>query len=409
MMSETATIPGNALKVPVAEVFTPLLGPARYKGAHGGRGSGKSHFFADQIVSLAAYKPIKAVCLREFQNSMKHSVKSLIEGKIDRHGLSNRFESKQTHIEGVCGSLIIFTGMQSHNADSIKSLEDFDIAWFEEAQRASAKSLEMLRPTLRKEGSEIWFSWNRTNPTDPVEKLFYDVDGNVAPDARVVEANWNDNPWLTSILLKEMEYDRKRDEDRFQHVWNGAFQSHSEARVFKNWRMAYFDEAMILKTCQGPYYGADWGFAQDPTVLVCLWVDHVNKLIYIRHEAYEVGCKIQDTPVLFEQIPGARRHQIIADSARPETNQYMRDAGFIVTSAKKGAGSVEEGIEFLKSYDIVVHPDCPKSADELTHYSYHVDKITGMVTNRLEDKKNHVIDAMRYALENVRRAIHEFF
>ena len=394
------------VNIPIAQPFMPLLQPARYKGAHGGRGGGKSHFFADQIVEKAAWFPVRIVCLREFQRSLAHSVKALLEAKIYTQGVGDRFEIQKTQIKGASGSLIIFEGMQSYTADNIRSLEDFDIAYFTEAHRASAYSLEILRPTIRKPGSEIWFDWNRSHETDPVEGLFYGTDPH--PDAMVVEVNWRDNPWIPDVLIKEMRYDRNRGSDRFSHVWEGKFQKHSEARVFRNWRIVEFTEE-DLKGAAGPYYGGDWGFAADPNVLVRIWVDDVRHTIYVDYEAYEMACKIRNTPAMYDRVPGSRHHKIIADSARPETIDYMRGDGFNIVGAKKGAGSVVEGVDFLQSYDIQVHPRCPHTIRELENYAYKVDKLTGEVTNVLADDDNHVIDSLRYGLENVRRAGHEFY
>lgn len=391
------------LNVPVAEVFLPLLQHARYKAAHGGRGSAKSHHFAGQIV-IRMLGGARAICLREYQKSLAMSAKRLIEYKIEEFGLSKHFDVQDKRIKSAAGGLAIFEGMQAHNSDSIKSFEDFDIAWFTEARRASARSLEILRPTLRKPGSELWFDWNPEAPDDPIEFLRDDPPESAA----IVEANWRDNPWFPAELEAERAYDQRRDPDKYAHIWEGHFRRSSEARVFRNWRIEEFDAAEI-EGLAGPYGGADWGFAIDPSVLVRAWVDQDNRRIYVDHEAWAVGCPITETPKLFDKVPDARRIRITADSARPETIDHMRKAEFDIHSARKGAGSVEDGIEFLKGYDIFVHPRCRHVIDELTHYSWETDKLTGDPTRKLADANNHTIDALRYALENVRRSVHEFW
>ena len=171
--------------IEVAPVFHPLTPPARYKGAHGGRGSAKSHFFAGHAVTQAAFKPKRILCLREYQKSLRMSVKSLIEMKIIQYGLGAFFDVQADVIKSHCGSLFVFEGMQAHNAHSIKSFEDFDVAWFEEAQTASQRSLDILRPTLRKETSELWFGWNPDKATDPVEFLVNDQIGRASCRERV--------------------------------------------------------------------------------------------------------------------------------------------------------------------------------------------------------------------------------
>jgi phage terminase large subunit len=286
--------------------------------------------------------------------------------------------------------------MQNHTADSIKSLENFDIAWVEEAQSLSQRSLDLLRPTMRKEGSELWFSWNPNEASDPVDQLLR--GDNPPPNAIVVEANYTDNPWFPDVLRAEMQYDNKRDADKYAHVWLGKYLSKSEARVFRNWSIEDFE------TPSGAEFrmGADWGFSVDPSVLVRAHI--VGRNLYIDYEAYMVGCEINQLPDLFDRVPDSRKWFITADSARPETISYMQKHGYPkINAAIKGPKSVEEGIEFLKSYDIVVHPRCKNTIDELQSYSYKVDSLTGAVTSILEDKKNHVIDALRYACEAVRK------
>ncbi|MXV35776.1 PBSX family phage terminase large subunit, partial [Saccharibacter sp. EH611] len=163
-MTETAP-----LDIQTPRVFAPLLQPARYKGVWGGRGSGKSHFFAEYLVAQAMMRPgLRAVCIREIQKSLNMSVKQLVTDKIMAHGLADKFELLDKEIRTPGDGVIIFQGMQNHTADSIKSLEGFDVAWVEEAQSLSAHSLKLLRPTIRKRGSEIWFSWNPSHAEDPV-------------------------------------------------------------------------------------------------------------------------------------------------------------------------------------------------------------------------------------------------
>jgi phage terminase large subunit len=188
-----------------------------------------------------------------------------------------------------------------------------------------------------------------------------------------------------------------RDPEKYAHVWLGEYLRNSEARIFKNWKVEEFETPEDARF----YFGADWGFSIDPTVLVRCWMS--GRTLFVDQEAYRVGVEIDRTPALFETIPGSKRWPITADSARPETISYMRRHGFgNIGPATKGAGSVEEGIEFLKTYDIVVHPRCRHTSDELTFYSWKVDPLTSEVLPVPADKHNHVIDALRYAVEGVR-------
>lgn len=384
------------LEIDTPDVFAPLLESSRYKGAHGGRGSGKSHFFAEMLVERCCMAKTNAVCVREIQKSLAQSVKKLIEYKIEALGVSSLFEIQEAQIKAPYGGLIIFQGMQNHTADSIKSLEGYDIAWVEEAQSLSQRSLDLLRPTIRKEGSELWFSWNPSSPNDPIDAFLRCKTP--PPDSIVVQANYRDNPWLPKVLRDEIEYDMRRDPDKFAHVWLGEYNRNSEARVFKNWKVEEFDipEDAIIRQ------GADWGFSIDPTVLIQCYI--IGRNLYIPYEAYRVGCDIVDTPALFLSVPDSEKWPMTADSARPETISHLCKNGFPkIAPAVKGARSIEEGIEFLKSYDIIVHPRCVHTIDELSLYSYKTDSLTGVVLPVLEDKDNHVIDALRYACEGARR------
>ena len=381
----------------------PLLKPARYKGAHGGRGSGKSHTFAEMLVEAHLLdSSSRSVCVREVQKSLAQSVKRLLELKIEALNAGAYFTVQEAVIKshtaaGAGDGLIIFQGMQNHTADSIKSLEGYDRAWCEEAQSLSQRSLDLLRPTLRKPESELWFTWNPNEETDPVDVLLR--GDNPPPGAIVVQVNYEQNPWFPDVLRAEMEYDRGRDPDKFAHIWRGGYVRNSEARVFRNWRVEEFDAPPDAVH----RLGADWGFAVDPTVLIRCHI--VGRKLYIDHEAYAVGCEIVNTPELFLTVPEAERWPMVADSSRPETISHMRRHGFPkILPAVKGKNSVEEGIEWLKSFDIVVHPRCVHTIDELTLYSYKTDTLTGAVLPVLQDTKNHVIDALRYACEGVRRA-----
>lgn len=386
----------TVLSIQTPRAFLPLLRPARYKGTKGGRGSGKSHFFGELAVEEAVSGHVRFACLRETQTSIKDSVKQLVEDKIRKLGVEPLFKITETEIRGPNDSLFIFKGLQNHTAASIKSLEGFNRAWIEEAQTISQRSLDIATPTFRTRGAEMWFSWNPNHASDPVDRMFSENAGD--PDFVCVEANYRDNPWFwETALAKDMERDRERDPEKYAHVWGGGYQTSSEARVFRNWRTEAFDtpsDAVFR-------FGADWGFSVDPTVLVRCYLD--GRTLYVDQCAWEVGCEIDKTPALFDTIEGARKWTITADSARPETVSYMRRQGFRIVPAIKGPGSIEDGIEFLKSFDIVVHPRCQHVADELTRFSFKTDSLTGEILPVLEDKDNHTIDALRYALEALRR------
>lgn len=393
------------LLIQTAPVFAPLLAnsmpdgrPVRYKAVHGGRGSGKSRFFASLLAEEMIEGPIDTVCLREVQRSMKFSVKREVESAIEAMNAGYYFDVQDKIIHGKNGGVCIFEGLQNHTAESIQSLARFKRAWVEEAQALSHRSLEILRPTIRDPNSQIWCSWNPKSHLDAVDQLFRGAT--VPDDAVVVKANYSDNPWFPDVLKAEMEYDRRAaPPEKFAHIWRGAYLTIGDAQVFKNWRVEEFDthDGALFR------YGADWGFAIDPSVLVRCYLQ--GRKLYIDQEAYQVGCEIDRLPELFMSVPESEKWPITADSARPETVSYMRRNGFSrMVAAIKGPGSVEDGIAWLQSLEIVVHPRCVHTIDELTTYSYKIDKSTNKPIPVLSDTNNHVIDALRYACEGARRA-----
>ena len=217
------------LRIKTARVFAPLLGLSRYKGAWGGRAGMKSHFFGELLIERSVMAKTDAVCVRENQKSLDQSVKKLLEGKIESMNAGAYFEVQDKKILSKLGGLIIFMGMQNHTADSIKSLEDYDILWGEEAQTLSQRSIDYIRPTLRKPGSELWFSWNPDLPTDPIDVLLRGEDP--PPGAVVIRTSYRDNPWLPQVLKDELEYDQKRDPDKFAHIWLGEYRRNKIGRA----------------------------------------------------------------------------------------------------------------------------------------------------------------------------------
>ena len=213
----------SSLRIETAEVFEPLLPPARYKGAHGGRGSGKSSFFAGKLIDDALYyKNIRGICIREIQKTLRQSAKKLIEDTLSamRLGQKDGFKIYNEVIQTPGDGLILFQGMQDHTAESIKSLEGFNRVWVEEAQTLSAKSLELLRPTIRVDDSELWFSWNPRRKTDPVDVM---LRGSIPTDSVVVQANWRDNPWFPGVLEQERLDCLRNNPEQYDHTWEGGY------------------------------------------------------------------------------------------------------------------------------------------------------------------------------------------
>jgi len=353
--------------------------------------SGKSHFFAEDVVERMILDDSHCVvCIREIQKSLKFSAKKLVEDKIREFNASHLFDITLTEIRRIGGTgVMIFQGMQDHTADSIKSLEGFNTAWVEEAQSISARSLELLLPTIRAEGSEILFSWNPNEADDPVEQLFIDEDDN----SICIHVNYTQNKLLPQTLKDEADRHLRNNPDTFSHVWLGEYRKMSEAQIFKNYEIREIDPPYGTEFI----FGADWGYANDPNAINRLWIE--GKTIYIDYEAHGEHTEIDDIPELWETIPEIKKYNVRADCARPELISHMKRKGFRVTASEKGAGSVEAGISFLLNYKIVIHPRCHHTIKEFSKYSYKVHRLTGDILPDVVDAWNHHIDGIRYGIE----------
>jgi phage terminase large subunit len=220
----------RSVEMPTARAFVPLLAPARDKVARGGRGSGKSHFFAGLMVEDSLAEPgecggqgLLSACLREVQKDLAQSAKRLIENKLIDHrlGEADGFKVYEDCIATPSDGLIIFKGMNNYTADSIKSLEGFKRAWWEEAHTGSLTSINLLRPTMRTPGSQMHWSYNRNKKTDAVDAMFSGPE--IPTGAVVVDANWRDNPWFTPELEQERQDCLRMQPDQYDHIWDGGY------------------------------------------------------------------------------------------------------------------------------------------------------------------------------------------
>lgn len=393
---------GKELIIDTPSWGVPFLEPSRYKGLKGGRSSGKSHFFGEGVVEKAIVDPyMDIVCLREVQKSLKFSAKKLIEQKIRDFGAQSMFKVLESEIRrigknGFSTGIMIFNGMADHTADSIKSLEGFNLAWFEEAQRMSQRSLNMLRPTIREPGSEMWFSWNPDQETDPIEKFL----GISPPENAIVRhINFTDNTLCPDVIKEEAALWLRDDPDSYDHVWMGGYNTKSDDQILGGkWCVEGFE---IQSHWDGPYYGADWGFSTDPSVIIEFYIDSEANIIYITREVWGLHVETDHLPAFFDKMSGAVNYVIRGDNSRPENISYLQRHGYRrVIAAQKWDGSIMDGISKLRSFKIiVVHPGCQKTADECRLYKYKRDRLTDDVLPDIIDKHNHCIDAIRYGLE----------
>lgn len=350
----------TALQIPTARVFLPLLKPARYKGAHGGRGSGKSHFFGEHLVEECIAVPgTRAVCIREVQKTLADSSKALIEAKIRDLGVGSHFNVTDKRIDTPGDGQIIFQGMQDHTAESIKSLEGFRIAWIEEAQTLSQRSLSLLRPTIRAENSEIWAGWNPRRKTDAIDEF---LRAKKPDNAIVVQANWRDNPWFPQVLEEERQLDLKLYPERYEHIWEGAYATAFEGAYFSKLMIDAKREGRIGKVSADPLLpirafidiGGSGATADAFVIWIVQWVGQEIRILdyyesvgqvlayhvqWLRSRGWEKAvCYLPHDGVNANAITGKRYED------------HLRDAGFTVEPPvpNQGRGAAMQRVEAVR-------------------------------------------------------------
>lgn len=372
---------------------------ARYKIMFGGRGSGKSWSFAMIAIIKAYQRKTRFLCVREYQNSISDSVHKLLVDTIWRLKLHNHFHITNNGIKCVKnGSEFIFKGIRK-NIDEIKSTEGIDVCWASEAAAVSQYSWDVLLPTIRKPESEIWMDFNPHLESDAtIQNFVY----NQRPDSIVVYINYFDNPWCPQVLIDEADYCKETDLDKYEWVWLGKCRKMTKDSVFGDKVLVKeFETPPLSAVYQGRYFfGADWGFSRDPTVLIRMFI--MDECLYIDQEMSGVGIEIVDLPHRFREVEESSKWKIYGDNARPETISHLRHiGGYNIHPAKKWKGSVEDGVEYLRSFKkIIIHPKCKLSVNDFSLYSYKVDKNTDEILPVLVDADNHAVDAARYGLDD---------
>jgi len=373
----------------------------RYRAAYGGRGSGKTRTFS-KMAAVHGYRMGMSgrkgsiLCGREYMNSLEDSSLEEIKQAIySEPFLLNYYHVGDKYIKSQDGNIkFLFAGLR-HNLDSIKSKSEVLLAWVDEADTVSDIAWRKLRPSVRAAGSEIWATWNPEIDGSATDSFFIK---NPPPGLAIANINYQDNPFFSDELENERLIDLSRDPDMYAHVWDGQYLNRFDAQIFAGrWEVKEFSPG---RNWDGAYFGLDFGFSQDPTAAVKCWI--YDEQLWIDHEAGKVGLELDHTPkYLIDRLPGIAAHVVRADSARPESISYLRRFGIPrCTGVKKGIGSVEDGIAFLKSFRrINIHPRCEDVRKEFRLYSYKVDRLTGDVLPQIVDKHNHYIDAIRYALE----------
>ncbi len=380
------------------EKLAPLFSASRYKTLYGGRGGTKSWGIARALIIKALESKKRILCAREYQKSIKESVHHLLEEQIESLGLRPYFYITQTSMQSVNGSEFIFSGLKT-NITGIKSMEGVDICWVEEAEKVSAESWDVLIPTIRKEGSEIWISFNPDLDSDPTWQRFV---VNAPPNSIIIPVNFRDNPFFPEVLRLEMEHCRETDSDAYDWIWEGNCRTISDVNIIKRAKIDVFDTPSQVERI---FFGADFGFANDPNTLDRMFIK--DDRLFVEYAAHKVRCELDDIPALYDTVPGSRKWPIKADCARPETISYLRNRGFNISAAEKWNGSVEDGLAHLNAFkEIIIHERCTQldkkclnPFQETRMYKYKQDPVTREVLPVIVDKNNHHIDAWRYGLD----------
>ena len=396
----------NEPEILIPERLEKLLFPKSRKVIYGGRGSAKTRTIASILTELIRRENKRCVCLREVLKTLAQSCYKEIEDEVDRRNLRNtEMKVIQNNFKSYLGrGECWFTGMRN-NLTGMKGLASVNIAWLEEVQDMSLLSWDTIDNTVRAPGSEVWCSFNPNQETDPawtelVEPYFDKmVDGIYEDDEiLVIECNHMHNPWFNDTTLPaKMEKMKARDYDRYLWIYEGKFNKKSAVEVMNGkWEKKEFTPH---PSWSGPYYGADFGFSQDPSTLIKIWIDDENEDLYIEHECWGIGVELDDMPEFYDEIEGSRDETIYGDCSRPETISHIKNKGFDIRAAEKWSGSVEDGVTYLRSFNrIYIHTRCVETLKEAKLYKYKVDPLTEEILTVIIDKHNHCWDAIRYGL-----------
>lgn len=384
-------------------------GAARFRTAWGGRGSGKTRGFA-KMMAVDGYRFGRAgisgnlLCAREHLVNLDESSMEEVKQAIrSEPWLDAYYESGEKYIRSRDGRIkFLFTGLR-HNLSGVKSKARILRAWIDEAEQVSEKAWQTLLPTLRDEGdgwqTEVWTTYNPEQENSSTNQRF-----RLQPPTswKGVELNWSDNPWFPQALNQQRLDDLRYRPETYEHVWEGAYLELTDAQVFAG----HFETEEFEPEADwnGPYHGLDFGYAQDPTAATQSYIK--DNVLYIRREAGKKKLELDETAsYLARAIPQIAMHSIRCDNARPESISYISNNGLPgAIACKKGKGSIEDGIAYIKSFDrVVIHPECPETTKEFRLYSYKVDRLSGDILPIIVDAHNHFLDSLRYALEPMMR------
>lgn len=362
----------------------------REAAVYGGRNSLKSHTVARYLLIRAREKKTRVGCFREFQNSMTESSHQLLSDLIKQYELTDFQVTNNSIVNKITGSDFLFKGLWN-NEQTIKSIEGIDIAWVEEAQTVSTSSIEVLTPTVRKEGSQIIYTYNRLLEDDPVHQRLV-IEGR--PNTLIINVNYDTAikyGWMPEVLRTEMEDDKLRRPLLYKHKWLGE-PSSQERKIYKDWEII----DTIPQFARLERRGLDFGYSNDPTALIDVY--YYNGGYILDEIIYQKG--LSNKQIADTILNSGTSALVIADSAEPKSIDEIKLYGVNILPTIKGAGSVNTGIAFVQNQKIMVTRRSVNTINEYKRYLWKIDK-DGRTMNVAEDAWNHSMDAIRYALASV--------
>lgn len=380
---------------------------------HGGRGSAKSEALA-LIGILESYIDDGVIlCAREIQKSIDDSLYASVVAKVQELGLDGDFYVTKTKIQNIkTGSKFMFAGLKS-NITNVKSIKKLRVVLVDEAENVSQNSWDVIRPTPRYGNTRLYVVFNPRFEIDPTWQEFVKTQD---PDTLCVKINWRDNPWFPQSLERQRQRALRGDIGKYNWIWEGDFLRVSDRSILgRQLKVDYFD---VDDSFGHPYIGIDWGFSNDPNVIVECYVKGNN--LYVHKCGIKKQVQLTATAGwLQSKVPMVTKYPAYADCARPETISMVSETLPMVKACKKWSGSIEDGVAFLQTFEsIIIHPKACTNQDEqdeliaeLYGYSYKVlnkDTPQEEVTADIEDKSNNVADAIRYALQPLIKKNHGF-
>lgn len=381
-----------------------LWQPKRFKVMYGGRGGAKSWSVAMALLIMGTQRPLRILCAREIQKSMKDSVHRLLSDQITKLGFDGFYEVLDTEIRGANGTLIFFAGLQTHTVNSVKSAESVDIVWIEEAQTVSAKSWEVLVPTIRKPGSEIWLTFNPDQEQDATWQQFVVAAND--EDFWICEINWRDNPWFPDVLEKERQRHFKRDQDSYWRVWEGQPSRVAMGAIYAKEVERLYQDRRVCRVNYDPRLPVH-------TVWDLGWADYMAIMLVQRtHQDFRCIGYYQDSHRTIEDwivqlkdewnvawgtdfLPHDARAGDYKSGTTAE--QIAIDMGRDVQVLK--AISIEGGIRVARSlfsYAYIDEEECATFLECMKRYKRQIDLRTGLPGAPLHDDASHGADVWRY-------------